>query len=136
MARKARTGRYRGGLVAATAVLAALVPTAGALAAGSIVKHQVGSISVAPGQTRTLTVPYPDALEYGNARYYGHATIKRGPARGSARPASIRAVKILATGSVEGGSEFQVRVRNANPAGTGAVELVVTATTVEPLPHS
>jgi hypothetical protein len=125
-------------ILAALAALALLVVVAAAvaLAAGSITKHRVGSISIPPGQTRTLTVPYPDALEYGNARYSGHATIKLGAAPRSTRPASLRKVKILEAGEVEGGSAYQVRARNNNPSGSGAVDLVVTATTVEPLPHS
>ncbi len=55
---------------------------------------------------------------------------------GKGRPASVTKVKIVKAGSVEGGSEFQARVYNGNAAGTTAVRLYVTATTVEPLPHS
>ena len=120
----------------ATAVgIAVLIAATSALAARSITKHQTGSISVPAGQTRTLTVPYPDALKYGNARYSGHAAIELRPV-GSGRPASVKKVKILKAASVEGGSAFQVRVHNGNLVGTSAVRLQVSATTVEPLPHS
>ena len=115
--------------------IAVLIAATSALAARSITKHQTGSISVPAGQTQTLTVPYPDALKYGNARYSGHAAIELRPV-GSGRPASVKKVKILKAASVEGGSAFQVRAYNGNLAGTSAVRLQVTATTVEPLPHS
>lgn len=121
----------------ATAVgIVILIAATSALAARPITKNQIGSISVPAGQTRTLTVPYPDALEYGNARYSGHATIERRPVEGAGQPASVKKVKILKAGSVEGGSAFQVRVYNGNHPGTSAVHLQVTATTVGPLPHS
>jgi hypothetical protein len=125
------------GASAATAVgVAVLIATASALAASSIIKSQIGSIRLRAGQTRTLTVPYPDALEYGNARYSGHVRIKLLAGKRPARPASVEKVRILEAESVEGGSAFQVRAHNANASGTAAVELVVTATTVEPLPHT
>lgn len=121
----------------ATAVgMAFLIVATSALAARSIIKNQTGSISVPAGQTRTLTVPYPDALKYGNARYSGHATIELSPVARRGQPASAKKVKILTAGSVEGGSAFQVRAYNGNHAGTSTVHLRVTATTVEPLPHS
>ena len=130
-------GRTVPGVRAAAAVgIAVLVAAVTAMAASSITKHQISAISVPAGQTRTLTVPYPDALKYGNARYSGHATIKLRPVGGKGRPASVTKVKIVKAGSVEGGSEFQARVYNGNAAGTTAVRLYVTATTVEPLPHS
>jgi hypothetical protein len=116
--------------------IAVLIAATSALAARSITKHQTGSISVPAGQTQTLTVPYPDALKYGNARYSGHAAIELRPVGGSGRPASVKKVKILKAASVEGGSAFQVRAYNGNLAGTTAVRLQVTTTTVEPLPHS
>jgi hypothetical protein len=121
----------------ATAVgIAVLIAATSALAERSITKHQIGSISVPAGQTRTLTVPYPDALKYGNASYSGHTTIELRPVGASGRSASVKKVKILNAASVEGGSAFQARVYNGNLAGTSAVRLRVTATTVEPLPHS
>ena len=45
-------------------------------------------------------------------------------------------VRILEAQSVEGGSLYEVRVRNGNAAGSVAVRVTVTATTVEPRPHS
>jgi hypothetical protein len=131
----ARRKRLRAGAAAAIGV-AALIAAASAPAAGPIIKNQIGSIRVPAGETRTLTVPYPDALEYGNARYLGRVKIKLRAGKATGRRASVTKVVILKAASVEGGSAFQVRVRNANASGTAAVELVVTATTVEPLPHS
>jgi len=116
--------------------IAVLIAATSALAAGSVTKHKTGSISVPAGQTRTLTVPYPDALKYGNARYSGHAAIELRRVGGSGRPASVTKVKILKAASVEGGSAFQVRAYNGNLGGTTAVRLQVTTTTVESLPHS
>jgi hypothetical protein len=128
--------KIRGALAATAAGFAVLIATAAALAAGSVTKHRIASISVPAHQTRTLSVPYPDALEYGNARYWGHAAIDLRRVQATGRPASASKVKILEAASVEGGSAFEVRVYNANALGTAAVDVVVTATTVEPLPHS
>jgi len=121
-------------IAAAGAATALLAAAAAAIAAGSITKHNARIAELAPGETRTITVPYPDALEYGNARYF--ATIGTGVepgARGS-KP-NLKRVKILEDHSVQGGSGFQVRARNGNAAATAAVQIEVIATTVEPLPH-
>lgn len=114
----------------------ALMAAGSAAAASSITKDEIVSVSVAAGVTRTVSVPFPDALEYGNARYSGHAEIRARPIGASGLRPNIEKVRILAAGSVEGGSAYRVRARNNNRAGTAAVQLVVTATTVEPLPHS
>ena len=45
-------------------------------------------------------------------------------------------VRILEAQSVEGGSLYEVKVRNGNAAGSVAVRVTVAATTVEPRPHS
>lgn len=71
-------------IAVAVAVIALLAATAAALAAGSITKHNSRIAELAPGATRTLTAPYPDALEYGNARYYG--TVGTGVAPGRMAP--------------------------------------------------
>jgi len=127
------TAANRAAARAAAATGVALLLAAGSAgAASSITKHRSASMSVSAGRTRTLTVPYPDALEYGNARYSGHAAVKLVRTTG---PASAAKVRILSAGPVEGGSAFQVRVHNGNAAGTGSVRVRVTATTVEPLPH-
>ena len=129
----ARRIRIVGVTAIGTVVLAG---AAAALAGTSITKHRIESVSVPAGQTRTLTVPFPDALEYGNARYSGRAEI-RAPLPGTkGRTPQLGKVKILEAQSVLGGSDYQARARNSNGAGTAAVRLVVTATTLEPLPHS
>jgi len=120
------------GLVGAAVLLAATA----ALAGSSVVKHGSASVAIGPGQTRTLTVPYPDALRYGNARYSGRAVVLA-PARGRpGRPPLLSKVRLLEARSVLGGSEYQARAHNGNAAGTAAVTLSVRVTTLEPLPHS
>jgi len=44
-------------------------------------------------------------------------------------------VAILAAQSIEGGSLYSVRAHNANAPGTAPVQLIVIATTIEPLRH-
>jgi hypothetical protein len=114
-----------------------LVAAGGAAAAGrSVVKSNTGFVSVPAQQTRTLSVPYPDALEYGNARYSGRWVVRLPLSGAKGRKPRIAAVKTLSAGSAEGGSLFRVRVHNGNAAGTAPVRLEVIATTLEPLPHS
>ena len=120
-------------VAAAVAVIALLAATA-ALATASITKHHTRIAELAPGATRTFTIPYPDALEYGNARYYGTVGTGVAPGIHGSKP-NLKRVRILEEHSVLGGSAFQVRAHNGNAAGTAAVQLQVIATTVEPLPH-
>jgi hypothetical protein len=132
------SSRFRGLRAAGVAVAAAVVLLGAgvAFAARSVVKSNTGFVSVPAQQTRTLSVPYPDALEYGNARYSGRwiVLLPRPGTKGS-KP-RISAVRALSAGEAEGGSLFRVRVRNGNAAGTAPVRLEVVATTREPLPHS
>jgi hypothetical protein len=124
---------------AATALVTAvaLLGAGTALAAQhAVIKHATGFVSIPPHQARTLSVPYPDALEYGNARYSGRWIVLPPLPGARGRRPSIADVKALSAGEAEGGSLFRVRVRNDNPAGTAPVRLEVIATTVEPLPHS
>jgi hypothetical protein len=118
----------------AIALLAALF-AATALAASSITKHTVAAVAIPAGATRSLSVPYPDALEYGNARYLGRHRLAREPGAGGAAP-NLAKVTILEAQSVEGGSLYMVRAHNANAHGSAPVRLTLTAITVEPLPHS
>jgi hypothetical protein len=119
----------------AIALLVALLATAAAaLAANSITKNHVGSMALQPDSTGTLYVPYPDALEYGNARYSGSYELERKPSSAGSEPA-LSKVRILDAQSAQGGSVYRVRAHNANGPGTAPVQLVVTATTFEPLPH-
>jgi hypothetical protein len=99
-----------------------------------VTKHHYGATTIAAGQTRTVTVIYPDALEYGNASYSGSVRVVA-LASGGRAPDLVK-VRILTRGSALGGSEYQVRAHNTNARGTAPVRLEVTATTVEPLPHS
>ena len=128
--------RCRRGLAVALVAALALGGAAAALAARSVAKSNTGFVSVPAQQIRSLSVPYPDALEYGNARYSGRWIVRLPPAGTDGREPKVSAVKALSAGEAEGGSLFRVRVRNENPAGTAPVRLEVIATTVEPLPHS
>lgn len=118
-------------IAAATAVLA--LGGGVALAAGSVIKHAARTVSLRAGAVRTVRVPFPDALRYGNALYSGAVTLSWS---GGGPSPNLAEVRILAAQSIEGGSLYQVKVRNGNAAGSVAVRVTVTATTVEPLPHS
>jgi len=119
-------------LALAGALLATAVG-AGA-SASSITKHKLASVDIPAGVTRALSVPYPDALKYGNARYSGSRRLSRKPGARGSRP-DLAKVEILEAQSVEGGSLYRVRAHNGNPLGSAPVRLTVIATTVEPLPH-
>ncbi|HEX4034455.1 MAG TPA: hypothetical protein VHX66_08435 [Solirubrobacteraceae bacterium] len=123
----------RVGVIAAAALVLALAGAGAALAAGSLVKHATRTVAVRAGAVRTLRVPFPDALKYGNALYLGAVALSWS---GGGPSPDLAEVRILEAHSVEGGSLYEVRVRNANAAGSLAVRVTVTATTVEPLPHS
>ena len=118
----------------AIALAAALIAAALAAAAGAVTKHTSGSIDIPAGATRALSVPFPDALRYGNARYSGSHRLEPKPLAPGSRP-DLAKVTILAAQPVEGGSLYRVRARNGNRRGSAPVRLSVTATTVEPLPH-
>jgi hypothetical protein len=110
-----------------------LLTAAAAIASGSITDHSSGFFTVAPGKTRQLRVSYPDALKYGNATYSGAYIVQA--VKSKLQAPDLAEVKIVYAGSVLGGSSYEVRAHNANAAGTAAVRIKVTATTVEPLPH-
>jgi hypothetical protein len=128
-----RSSARRRAAVAIAATLLAL-GSAAALAASQVVKRASRVIRLAAGTTRTVTVPYPDALEYGDARYHGHVTVRAPSNSAPGRAPNLTKVRIVAAGSVLGGSEYEVRAFNANAAATEPVRVSVTATTVEPLP--
>jgi hypothetical protein len=119
--------------IGAAGLALALGGGAVALAASSVVKHAARTVSIRAGAVRTVGVPFPDALKYGNALYSGAVTLSWS---GGGPSPDLAEVRILEAQSVEGGSLYEVRVRNANAAGSVAVRVRVTATTVEPLPHS
>ena len=127
------SGRTSVTTLALALALTAAAATAG-LAASSVTKNGFATATLAPGATRTVNVPYPDALEYGNARYLGRHSLERKPGARGSTPALAK-VRILEAQSTEGGSLYTVRAHNANAAGTAPVLLTVTATTVEALPH-
>jgi hypothetical protein len=115
-------------------IVIASLPCTAAFAASSVTKRFHGSTRIAAGQTRTVTVGYPDALEYGNATYSG--TVRVVVVKTGGKAPDLAEVRILSRGSVLGGSAYEVRARNDNAHGTEPVRLEVTVTTVEPLPHS
>jgi hypothetical protein len=117
-----------------TVIVVALVASATAFAASSLTRRSHASKKIAAGQAVTVTVGYPDALEYGNAVYSG--TVRVIAVKHGGRAPNLAKVRILSRGSVLGGSAYQVRARDDNAHGTAPVRLEVTATTVEPLPHS
>jgi hypothetical protein len=114
--------------------LLALLGAAPALAAGSLTKRTTAAVAIPAGATRSLSVPYPDALEYANASYLGRHRLARQPGAGGTAP-SLAKVTILEAQSVEGGSLYMVRAHNANALGSAPVRLTITAITVERLPH-
>lgn len=120
-------------ILAITLSLALLAAAAASAtgARGSITKNEIASVTIAPGATRTLSVPFPDALEYSGARYLGRHELARKPGAAGSEP-QLSKVAIIESGAVEGGSLYRVRARNANPPGSAPVRLTVIATTVEP----
>jgi hypothetical protein len=113
---------------------AALITAATAIASGSVTDHSSGFFKVAPGKTRMLSISYPDALKYGNATYSGHYVVQA--VKSKLKAPDLAKVTILYAGSALGGSSYEVRAHNANAAGSAAVRIKMTATTVEGLPHN
>jgi hypothetical protein len=128
-------GRGRGRLWLAATVAVALLAATAALAANALVKHARGSVTLRPGQAGAVRVPYPDALEYGNAIYRDTVTKMDLPGGHGRRP-DLAKVEILSSHSILGGSEYEVKARDGNAAGTAPVRVTVVTTTIEPLPHS
>ncbi len=108
--------KFRLAALAAVGVLSCGAGAATALAAGGKVLHQSGTYSVAAGKSRSVAVPFPDALEYGGSRYSGSVRIL----------SSSGGFKILSRGSCLGGSEYCVKVHNG---GRATARFKVTATT-------
>ncbi|MGD0198457.1 MAG: hypothetical protein ABSC56_11220 [Solirubrobacteraceae bacterium] len=119
-----------------TGLLLALLASSAALAASTIELQASTTVNIAAGRTETVTVGYPDALEYGNATYAGRTVVLGPPAGARGATPSRGAVKVLSAGSVLGGSAYKVRIHNANRSGTAPLRVAVTAITREPLPHS
>jgi hypothetical protein len=120
--------------IAAALALLAVAATAGA--ASDVVKQATRTVQIAAGKTRTVNVPYPDALKYGNATYSGEV-IFLGAVRGAAGTAPRRGlVSVLDARSMLGGSEYMARIHNANVKGSAPVRVEVVARTLEPLPRT
>jgi len=120
--------------LAITMSLLALGTTAAVAAAGSITKHEIASLSIPAATTRTLSVAFPDALRYANARYRGSHELAAEPGAPGSAP-DLSKVRILESHAVEGGSLYRVRAHNGNAAASAPVRLTVIATTIEPPRH-
>jgi len=117
-------------VLAGLAASAALV--ASAYGAATVSKRATRTATVAAGRTKTIYVPYPDALKYGGATYSGSVAILPPAAGAHGSAPSLAKVTISSRGEALGGSEYRVVVRNANASGTAPVRVRVTATTREP----
>jgi hypothetical protein len=124
--------RRRAAVGAFAAVLSGAALVAAAGAASPVTKTASRTFTIAPGATRSLLVPYPDALEYAGARYTGTVRVLAPAAGSTGRRPALGEVRIVSTGGWLGGSEFRAVVRNGNPTGTAAARVRVTAVTVEP----
>ena len=113
-----------------TLVLACLFPAALAASAQAAYRYHVKEFILAPGATRTVSIVYPEALKYANARYSGRVQIGLRPASHGRAAPKRQLVHILSQGSTLGGSEFTVRVRNSNAANTVPVRIIVRVSTV------
>ena len=116
------------------AITLSLVLLATAATAVAITKNAIGLVTIAPGATRTLSVPFPDALKYAGARYSGSHELATKPGAPGRKP-ELSKVAILEAQAVEGGSLYLVKAHNGNAPGTAPVRLTVIATTIEPPRH-
>ncbi len=114
------------------ALLLALASAGTALAVHRITLHNTKTFTLAAGKTQTFKVAYPDALKFGGSTYSGKVQILPPAKNARGSKPTLTKVRVLTRGSVAGGSAFAVRVRNGNRAGTAAVRVRVTATTVLP----
>lgn len=98
----------------------ALARRAKALVATTKSAHK--TVALLQGQTKTITVGYPNALKNKGATYSCTATVS-GPAR--------RMVKILSRGSALGGTVCRVKAKNTSRVSglDGTARITVTATT-------
>lgn len=125
----ARSGFRRAILAGVVLGVLACASTAALASSTPLVKRASRTISLRAGQTRTVLVPYPDALEFGGARYSGRVKVLSVAAPGHGRQPSLLLVKVLSKASSEGGSLLRVRIRNANAPGTLPVRALITAIT-------
>ena len=126
----AGTGTWRRAATALLALLAcAAIAQAASAAPHTLVKRDMRTVALRPGRTTTVTVPYPDALEFGGARYSGTVKILLPPPGARGRRPTLRLIKLLSDGPAEGESLFRVRIRNDNPPGTLPARAVIVALT-------
>jgi type II secretory pathway component PulL len=126
--RKGRTAgssnRVKGRLAAVTALVCVAALSLASVALAAIVKSNKKTINLGAKSTKTVTVPYPDALKFGNARYTCKWQIR------GVEPGKI---KILSHGSVNGGTACAVKAHNpAAPSIDAGVKFTVIATTIRP----
>jgi hypothetical protein len=123
---------------AAAITIAALLAASAAMAVspGSITEHHTRTFNLPPQRGTEFSVPFPDALKYGNSTYTGKfAVLAPKPGTKGRRP-DLHKVRIDEVGDVLGGSAFGVRLANDNSIGTAAVRVRITAMTVEQLPRT
>ncbi len=107
--------------VLACAAAPSLTAVAGA-ASAKTTKSAHKTVVLLQGQTKTITVAYPQALKYAHAKYSCTAKVS-GPAR--------KKVKILSRGSALGGSVCRVKAKNTSKVSglDGTAKITVTAKT-------
>lgn len=121
-ARSSNRPKGRFAAVVALACIAALSVASVALAA--VVKSNSKTVTLGARSTKTVTVPYPDALKFGGATYKCTWKIT------GVDPGKV---KILSHGSAEGGTVCRVKARNpAAPSIDASVRFKVIATTTRP----
>jgi len=86
------------------------------------------TFNLKPGATKTFQLAYPDALEYGGAKYSGKVKLLK-PTGHHGVTASLSLVKVVSQSSCMGGSEYCVKVDNTNAANSGSVRVAVTTQT-------
>jgi hypothetical protein len=114
------------------AVLVVGVCAAVAVAAGTHQLHAISTFRLAAGKTRQFSVAYPDALEYGGAKYSGSVTVLAPSASEHGSKPSLHKVHIRSRGSALGDSQYAATVHNFNALGTASVRVKLTATTTLP----
>ncbi len=130
MVRAVGTGTRHRAAAALLALLAcAAIAAAASAAPSALVKRDMRTVALRPGRTATVNLPYPDALEFGGARYSGTVKILLPPPSARGRRPTLHLIKLLSDGPAEGGSLFRVRIRNDNPPGTLPARAVIAALT-------
>jgi hypothetical protein len=118
------SNRVKGRLAAVTAIVCVAALSVASVAVAAIVKSNSKSVNLGARSTKTVTVPYPDALKFGNAKYSCKWKIT------GVEPGKV---KILSHGSVNGGTACQVKAHNpAAPSVDAGVKFTVIATTTRP----